>query len=62
MDKNDNDDAGEDYSDSYLPPQVRPYWHSRARHEHREHMFDVLLAGICGAILAALIVWKLHVP
>lgn len=37
-----------------LPPQIRPYW-SRNRHERHEHEIDILLAGLAGAVLTALI-------
>ena len=40
-------------SDDCYPSTLRPWW------RRREHEIDILLAAIAGAVVTALILWKL---
>lgn len=46
-------------SDDCYPSQLRPYWNRRLQSFDRRHAheIDILLAGIAGAVLTALIIF-----
>lgn len=49
------DDDREDSSDDfYTASALRPAWN-----RHYEHGIDILIAGIAGAVLATLIMWRI---
>jgi hypothetical protein len=54
-----------EYDDeSCSPSHIRPYWSRRFRKINREHEheIDILLAGLAGAGLTALMMWKFWHP